>query len=245
MREIKIDLQDYKEGGSVFRRVAVRGIIERDGKYLIIHSKYGDYKFPGGGMEQGETLEQTLEREIKEETGYQLKLDSVGEVILVHEKRKGNPEDILEMDSYYYYCDVEQEASEQNLDDYEKEYDYQVEWLPIQDIIKRNQSVSEKEMVPWVERETMVMKEVAKMSHGKELFDHIDNIHTTDLGIQRVKKNIKLTNEDVVRWCRDKMRAQGAVIYRKGKNWYVETDGVKITINAYSYTIITAHIMQK
>ena len=69
MREIKIDLQDYKEGGSVFRRVAVRGIIERDGKYLIIHSKYGDYKFPGGGMEQGEPLEQTLEREIKEETG--------------------------------------------------------------------------------------------------------------------------------------------------------------------------------
>ncbi|MCL2281970.1 MAG: DUF3781 domain-containing protein [Fibromonadales bacterium] len=32
-----------------------------------------------------------------------------------------------------------------------------------------------------------------------------------------------------------------AVITRKGKNWYVNIDGCKITVNAHSYTIITVH----
>ena len=30
-------------------------------------------------------------------------------------------------------------------------------------------------------------------------------------------------------------------IYKHGKNWYCEIDNIKITINSYSYTIITAH----
>ena len=57
MKELVIDLKDYKEDAKVFKRTAARGIIEKDGKFLIIHSKYGDYKFPGGGKEEGETLE--------------------------------------------------------------------------------------------------------------------------------------------------------------------------------------------
>ncbi|MCM1040463.1 MAG: DUF3781 domain-containing protein [Ruminococcus sp.] len=32
-------------------------------------------------------------------------------------------------------------------------------------------------------------------------------------------------------------------IYRQGKNWYCEVEGIKITVNAHSYTIITAHII--
>ena len=31
-------------------------------------------------------------------------------------------------------------------------------------------------------------------------------------------------------------------IYKQGKNWCCEIDDIKITINSYSYTIITAHI---
>ncbi|MDE5910121.1 MAG: DUF3781 domain-containing protein [Lachnospiraceae bacterium] len=29
-----------------------------------------------------------------------------------------------------------------------------------------------------------------------------------------------------------------------GKNWYCEVDGIKITVNAHSYTIITAYRCQ-
>ena len=47
--------------------------------------------------------------------------------------------------------------------------------------------------------------------------------------------------EDVVAWCKDKINSSHAVITRKGKNWYINVDDFVITVNAHSYTIITAH----
>ncbi len=163
MKELTIDLHDYIEGGSVFKRTAVRGVICREGKYLMIHSKYGDHKFPGGGMEKGESLMETLFREVKEETGYQTDLHSVTEGILVHEKRKGDPDDLMEMDSYYYFCNVNELAGERDLDDYEAEYDYRVVWLSLEEAIARNEAVENSENIPWIARETMVMKEILQM----------------------------------------------------------------------------------
>lgn len=122
MKEIIIDLKDYIEDGTVFRRTAARGIIEQKGKYLIINSKYGDYKFPGGGQKSGESLEETLIREVEEETGYRVIRDSIREGIMCHEKRKGCPDDLLEMKSCYFYCEVEEVVHNRNLDDYEKEF---------------------------------------------------------------------------------------------------------------------------
>jgi len=49
----------------------VAAIIEKDGKYFATQRGYGDYKdwweFPGGKVESGETNEEALVREIKEE----------------------------------------------------------------------------------------------------------------------------------------------------------------------------------
>ena len=74
-----------------------------------------------------------------------------------------------------------------------------------------------------------------------ELLTNLNRIHTTDLGLLRIRKNLSLDVEDVVSWCKDKITAGNAEITRKGKNWYVSVDGCIITVNAYSYTIITAH----
>lgn len=73
------------------------------------------------------------------------------------------------------------------------------------------------------------------------LLTNLDKLHTTDLGILRIRKNLSLDAEDVVSWCKDKIAAENADIERKGKNWYIAVDGCMITVNAYSYTIITAH----
>ena len=74
-----------------------------------------------------------------------------------------------------------------------------------------------------------------------ELLNHIDKLHTTELGIERIKRNLSLDSDNVVEWCKDKIASDNAIITRKGKNWYVNTDGCVITVNAHSYTIITAH----
>ncbi len=74
-----------------------------------------------------------------------------------------------------------------------------------------------------------------------ELIRNIAKIHTTELGIDRIKKNLSLDIDNVVEWCKLKIVSNHAIIERKGKNWYVTVEGSVITINAYSYTIITAH----
>ena len=51
--------------------------------------------------------------------------------------------------------------------------------------------------------------------------------------------------EDIVEYCIDKIKQENAVIERKGKNYYVTVDGIIITVNASSYTIITAHKEKK
>lgn len=82
------------------------------------------------------------------------------------------------------------------------------------------------------------------MQERQILLDNIDKIHTTKLGIDRIKKNLKLDTEDVVKYCKDKILDKACNIYKKGKNWYCEVDTMIITINSYSYTIITAHIVK-
>lgn len=76
---------------------------------------------------------------------------------------------------------------------------------------------------------------------NSELLNHLDKLHTTELGVVRIKKNLSLETDDVVAWCKDKISSDHALIARKGKNWYVNADGFVITVNANSYTIITAH----
>ena len=73
-----------------------------------------------------------------------------------------------------------------------------------------------------------------------ELAKNTDRIHTTDLGAGRIKKNLGLKTGDIVSWCVKKIENAEKII-RRGKNWYVYSGGVVITINAKSYTVITAH----
>lgn len=77
------------------------------------------------------------------------------------------------------------------------------------------------------------------------LLQNIAKIHTTKLGADRIQKNLSLPTTDIVAWCREKIQDPSALICRKGKNWYISIDDCILTVNAYSYTIITAHPMQK
>ena len=76
------------------------------------------------------------------------------------------------------------------------------------------------------------------------LLSNIDKIHTTEMGIDRIKKNLKLNTDDVVEFCKNKILDKNCNIYKQGKNWYCEIDNIKITINSYNYTIITAHLIK-
>ena len=76
---------------------------------------------------------------------------------------------------------------------------------------------------------------------ANELLENLDRLLTTELGIIRIKKNLSLNVENVIEWCKEKISLSNAKIIRKGKNWYITIDNCIITVNAYSYTVITAH----
>lgn len=73
------------------------------------------------------------------------------------------------------------------------------------------------------------------------LIENIDKLHTTKMGIERIKRNLQIEVDDVVWWCKTQILNKDTVIERVGKNWYATINNCKITVNAKSYTIITAH----
>lgn len=55
-------------------RIAARGLVIEDGKILLSYEVNTDvYMTPGGGLEDGETLEECCVRELKEEAGCEVK----------------------------------------------------------------------------------------------------------------------------------------------------------------------------
>lgn len=66
---------------SMFRRMTLgsRGVLVDGDKVLLIrHTYVKGWQFPGGGVDAGETMENTMRREVAEETGY----ETVGEAIM-------------------------------------------------------------------------------------------------------------------------------------------------------------------
>ncbi|MBO6105343.1 MAG: DUF3781 domain-containing protein [Methanobrevibacter sp.] len=77
------------------------------------------------------------------------------------------------------------------------------------------------------------------------LLENLDKVHTTEMGVDRIKRNIEVDVDDIVAYCIDQIKQENAVIERRGKNYYVIVEGIIITVNASSYTIITAHKEKK
>lgn len=50
------------------------------------------------------------------------------------------------------------------------------------------------------------------------MLNNINNVHTTEMGIDRIKKNLKLDTNNVVEYCKNKVLDKNCNIYKRGKN---------------------------
>jgi len=57
----------FKNTKEKIQRVSVKGILCRDNKVLLLQDQRGKWELPGGRIDFGETPEETLKREFKEE----------------------------------------------------------------------------------------------------------------------------------------------------------------------------------
>ena len=76
--------------------------------------------------------------------------------------------------------------------------------------------------------------------HKEVLIENIDKIHTTEMGVGRIQRNLGIS-EEPVSYCISKLKQENSTVTKEGKNYYVEVDDFRITINSSSFTIITAH----
>lgn len=158
--------KDEIDGSRINIREAVRGVILNEEKLLMIHTNKGDYKFPGGGVNQNESKLAALIREIEEESGYEVKAvdRQIGQIIErdmdIYEENV-----IFEMISSYYMCSVTELQKEQHLDDYEEEMGFRPVWVNIEEAILHNERLleSQKDINLRLKREVLALKEIKKV----------------------------------------------------------------------------------
>ena len=90
----------------------------------------------------------------------------------------------------------------------------------------------------------LLKKEIIMKQEKKILITNISKIHTTALGKERIKNNLKISTDDEVEYIKKLIQNNNCVIYKQGKNYYCEINNIRLTINSYNYCIITAHIIK-
>ncbi len=154
------DSKDYQNTTEVYEKYSVRGIIMRDGKLAMQCSKDGEYKIPGGGQEEGESISETLIREIKEETGLQVRKDTIQELGEIIELRKDLFKETQKYicHSLFYYCEVDDTQEELKLTASEVAKGYELKWATPEEVYQRNILI---EKDPWIVRDTAFVKMLA------------------------------------------------------------------------------------
>ncbi len=131
MKGLAMEIKTVHQYGRVYSetpvriRVASRAFLINDGKILLSHElNTGVYLIPGGGAEDDETAEECCVREIREETGYEVK--PVEQILEIDEHFRN----ILYI-SRYFICEIIGKG-EQKLTESEREHGVVPEWIEIE-----------------------------------------------------------------------------------------------------------------
>ena len=145
-RLFEMDKKDYSECTRTLVRNSARSILIRDGKVAMVHSlKYDYYKFPGGGIEKGESPVDAMIRETREEAGLVVIPETVREYGYVHRIQKSDwdADECFVQDNYYYLGEAENEPVSQELDDYEAKESYRLEYIDPATAIRKNRALKD------------------------------------------------------------------------------------------------------
>lgn len=156
--------KNLKLKGLFTYREAARGIIIENNQILLVFSeKFKDYKLPGGGLEKNENFEQALLREVKEETGLSVKIESFFEEIMEFDEAQEIEMDYFKMYSKYFIC-KKLEKNSQII----SEIGSKTMWVNIDVAINRNKKAMLESNSPWVQREFEILVNIQNRLFAKK-----------------------------------------------------------------------------
>lgn len=175
MKTLKtLDRKDYNQSDKITKRIASRAIIYRGDEIAMIKcEKYNYYKFPGGGVEDGESLIDTLKRETKEETGLTIIDSTIKRKCYIKEIHKCNfnEDTIFEQESYYFIASAKDEVVPLKLDEYEEKLGYHLEFTTINNAINTNKRLLKKGEFSFLKRENTVLHYLKECNAKLELVE--------------------------------------------------------------------------
>ena len=162
MRELfQMDRHDYRPEGKEYRRPSARAVILKDGKVLLNYlAKHDCYEFPGGGIEEGETPESAVQREVAEETGRIVVPGSIREfgTVIRRQRDSRDPDGIFVQENYYYFCEVTDETVPRKPDEHEILDGAEPVWVEnLSGPIRQNRKAFKRIGEPFMQREMRVM----------------------------------------------------------------------------------------
>jgi 8-oxo-dGTP pyrophosphatase MutT (NUDIX family) len=155
------NLLDFNKSKIILRN-AVRAIILKENNILMVFlEKTNEYKFPGGGIEENETIEEALKREVLEEVGYNVvKIGEKIGIITEYGIALEDKNNIFKMISEYYIVNIDNNQIGQKLDNYEKGLLFKPCWIEIGKAFNENKKIIDNkcDSTPWIKRETKVLE---------------------------------------------------------------------------------------
>ncbi|MGD9954755.1 MAG: NUDIX hydrolase [Candidatus Nanopelagicales bacterium] len=164
------------------RRLATRAVVLHGESLLLLRSRSGDYRFPGGGLDEGESLESNLARELLEECGARLLRVDEHLLTVVDERPAREPGAVFAQESRFYRCDVHDGLADVDHDLRERTLELEPVWVEVQVALESNRALrdarrtaaaplstdtaEDPDDLAWIERETLALEVVAGYSGG-------------------------------------------------------------------------------
>ena len=158
-------------------RLATRAVVRRGDDVLLLRGTAGDYRFPGGGVDVGESVADALRRELLEECG--VAMSDVGEelVAVLDERPAREPGHVFAQTSLYVRCSVEGDLGPVSHDLRERTLGLVPLWVPLAEALEANvalrrdraveghpggpDTAEDPDALAWIERETLVLELLA------------------------------------------------------------------------------------
>lgn len=174
MKEIIYNYDCLKEEEITKKIIRVKALIINSKKKVLLGYAHKTYQFPGGHLEENEELVKGLKREVQEETGLEIKENNLNYFLAIkhYVKNYNDTEVNCSIEIYYYIINTDEKYNlkNTNYDDWEKLGNYELKYVPLNNVEKLLEETKEDNRANRVITEEMIeaIKEYVKINNKEK-----------------------------------------------------------------------------